>query len=229
MTDTRLTSSRYVDLLHRDGERLLAAAEGALDRPVPACERWRVRDVVGHLGTVFAHKVVALEAGRRPEPGEWSGPPDGADVVQWCHGLLHRLSADLSGREADSPVWTWWEPDQTAGFWQRRMALETAIHRVDVESAIGEVTPVPADLAVDGIDEVLHIMLADVREFDVLGPVVDDRRVTVGIGPVHVGGSPHEVLLWLWGRDGVSDAEVELTGSAADIDLARRHLRAATQ
>ena len=40
------------------------------------------------------------------------------------------------------------------------MAHETSIHRRDVESAVGATTPVAADLAVDGIDEVLALMLA---------------------------------------------------------------------
>ena len=55
---------------------------------------------------------------------------------------------------------TWWPPDQTVGFWLRRMAHETSIHRRDVESAVGAETPVAPDLAVDGIDEVLALMLA---------------------------------------------------------------------
>ena len=41
------------------------------------------------------------------------------------------------------------------------MAQETVIHRIDAELAAGlPVTPVPADLAVDGVDEVLKRMLA---------------------------------------------------------------------
>jgi uncharacterized protein (TIGR03083 family) len=225
MTDTRLTAARYLDLLHRDGERLLALAEGALDRPVPTCPGWQVRDVVDHLGTVYAHKVVALETARRPEPGEWQGAPDEADVVQWCHGLLHRVAADLGGLAADDPAWTWWEPDQTAGFWQRRLALETAIHRVDVEAAVGEPTPIPDDLAVDGIDEVLRIMLADVQEFDVAGPELSAGSVSVEIGPVRVSGAPPDVLRWLWGRGG----SVGVTGAPDEVDVVRRHLREATQ
>src|SRR5690606_4655181 len=42
-------------------------------------------------------------------------------------------------------------------FWVRRQAHETAIHRVDVESARGdEVSPVGEAFAVDGIDELLN-------------------------------------------------------------------------
>src|SRR6266700_2763359 len=42
-----------------------------------------------------------------------------------------------------------------------RMAQETVIHRIDAELAAGlPVTPVPDDLAADGVDEVLKRMLA---------------------------------------------------------------------
>jgi hypothetical protein len=41
------------------------------------------------------------------------------------------------------------------------MAQETAIHRIDAQqAAAAAVTPVPDDLAVDGVDEVLNRMLA---------------------------------------------------------------------
>src|SRR5258707_13109966 len=41
------------------------------------------------------------------------------------------------------------------------MAQETVIHRIDAELAAGlPVTPVPDDLAADGVDEVLKRMLA---------------------------------------------------------------------
>jgi hypothetical protein len=59
----------------------------------------------------------------------------------------------IAGRIARSP-------DQTVGFWARRMALETVVHRVDAEQARGAVAPVDAALATDGIDEILVIMLA---------------------------------------------------------------------
>ena len=40
------------------------------------------------------------------------------------------------------------------------MALEVAVHRYDAELAHDEVTPIPDDLALDGVDEVLRVMLA---------------------------------------------------------------------
>ena len=122
--------------------------------------------------------------------------------------LLHRLAADLARLAPDEPAWTWWEPDQTAGFWQRRMALETAVHRADVESAVGPVTPIDADLALDGIDELLHVMLADAGIEDVPGPVVGAGSVRVDIAGTSVSAGASDLLLWLWGRTPAGPVEV---------------------
>jgi uncharacterized protein (TIGR03083 family) len=224
VTDTRLSAARYLHLLHEEGERLLLAAEEVMDLPVPACPGWAVRDVVDHLGMVYGHKVAALELGRRPEPGEWQGPPAGADEVQWCHGLLHRLAADLARLAPDQPAWTWWEPDQTVAFWQRRMALETAVHRVDVESATGRVTPVEPDLALDGVDEILTVMLADAGTDEVAGPFVDGNRVRVSVAGTSASAEASDLLLWLWGRR--PSGAVEVVG---DEGALRDLLRHATQ
>ncbi len=71
------------------------------------------------------------------------------------------LRAEFAAREPSSATPTWYDPDQTVAFWIRRMAQETVIHRIDAELAAGlPVTPVPADLGVDGVDEVLKRMLA---------------------------------------------------------------------
>jgi uncharacterized protein (TIGR03083 family) len=227
MSVSRLASDRYVHLLHVEGEALLAAAEGRLDRPVPACDDWTVRDVVEHVGTVYAHKVAALRHGRHPEPGEWQGPPAGEDPITWCHALLHQIAGALAHRAADEPAWTWCEAEQTVGFWQRRMALESAVHRFDVEAAGGEPTPVAADLAVDGIDEVLRVMLEDADFTDASGPQVAAGSVSARIGAVTVAGVPSEVLLWLWGRRG--DETVTIDGTPTAVLEVHRLLREATQ
>src|SRR5207249_9694895 len=106
------------------------------------------------------HKTLAMREGAEPEP--WP-PKDIADeeplalVDRTYAGLL----AEFAARQPSDPAGTWYDPDQTVGFWIRRMAQETVIHRIDAELGTGlPVTPVPDDLAADGIDEVLKRMLA---------------------------------------------------------------------
>jgi uncharacterized protein (TIGR03083 family) len=228
--DTRLPAQRYLDLLHREGEALLLAAEEAMDRPVPSCPGWTVDDVVFHVGSVYAHKSVALRLGRRPEEGEWSWPADAASAaedLEWCHTELHGLSADLARRAPEDPAWTWWEPDQSVGFWLRRMAQETAMHRADVDLACGRVPVIPTDLAVDGIDEFVVVMLPDAGVDDVEGPTLAGPTVSVRITDVTVSGDPSRVLLWLWGR--CEDGAVELDASPDAVARLRQVLREATQ
>jgi hypothetical protein len=128
------------------------------------------------------------------------------------------------------------------------MAHETVIHRVDVEISGDRPTPVAADLAVDGVDEVLAIFLAgDWSE------APDDRcqgqRIVVSTGErswlvellpglinvsepeggqdATVRGDPESVLLWLWGRR--SDRELTRSGDTAVMTLLRDRLQLATQ
>jgi hypothetical protein len=101
-----------------------------------------------------------MRQGRAPEP--W--PPEGLETAEPLVVLddaWSRLSAEFGSREPAESTYTWYEPDQTVGFWVRRMAQETVIHRIDAELAQGStVQPVPAELAIDGVDEVLVVFLA---------------------------------------------------------------------
>src|SRR5262249_57802409 len=71
------------------------------------------------------------------------------------------LRAEFASRKPTDPAGSWYAPNQTVGFWIRRMAQETVIHRIDAELGTGQpVAPVPTDLAVDGIDELLKVFVA---------------------------------------------------------------------
>jgi len=66
-----------------------------------------------------------------------------------------------AARRPEDPAGSWYTPDQTVGFWIRRMAQETVIHRIGAELGAGQtVAEVPDDLTVDGIDELLKIFVA---------------------------------------------------------------------
>ena len=94
------------------------------------------------------------EADRGVDSGT-HGPAGDEDAMSWFRDRRDELVATLEGRGPGAASWTWHEDHQNAGFWFRRMAQEAAVHRVDVESGYGAVTPVDDVLAVDGIDEVL--------------------------------------------------------------------------
>lgn len=151
--------SRLLDCLAADHARLRAVVADRLADPVPTCPGWTVSDLVRHVGAVYLHKTECIVRGVSPEP--W--PPPGVEDEEPL-ALLDRgygaLTGQFAGHAAGDPAYTWYAPDQTVGFWIRRMAQETVIHRVDAELAAGvAVDPIPDDLAEDGIDEVLQLFL----------------------------------------------------------------------
>ena len=156
-----MDSSRYLECLAADYGRLRDAAEAAeLTVAVPACRGWTMADLVYHLAEVYLHKVTLMRTGEEPE--QWPPPALKAEPPLAVLGRAYgALRAEFRARGPALPALTWYDPDQTVAFWIRRMAQETLIHRIDAEQAAGlPVTPEPADLAVDGVDEVLRRFLA---------------------------------------------------------------------
>jgi uncharacterized protein (TIGR03083 family) len=245
-----MTPDSFLTRLRSDAARISDIAGHDLAAEVPSCPGWTVRDAVLHTAEVYAHKVACMRLPGGPQqPEDWSHPPaDGHDPVQWFRERFSELVDELEARGPQAPSYTWFEPDQTVGFWFRRMAQETAVHRVDVESAFGAAMPVAEDLAVDGIDEVLHLFLAyqspdvgpdgpgrgtvAVRTGDhiwraTLDP--DDVALSRVPGPADavVSGEPSELLLWLWGRR--PDAAVSTEGDRELLAGFRERLRIVTQ
>jgi uncharacterized protein (TIGR03083 family) len=251
--------ARFLACLAGDEARLRAVAPLAPARAVPTCPGWTVADLTRHVGTVYLHKTLAMREGAEPHP--WP-PAELADEDPLA--LLDRAYAGLldefAHRAPSVPADTWYQPDQTVGFWMRRMAQETVIHRIDAELGTGQpVAAVPADLAVDGIDELLVVFLAySVSAWasyfaDILatspgwtstlrtdgaawrvrtGPglvTVQDGR---GAGPadVTIDGSPTALLRWVWNREQPGNhSEVTIEGPARAVEELRRCIITATQ
>jgi uncharacterized protein (TIGR03083 family) len=153
---------RYLELLERDGTRLVAVARVAeLEAPIPTCPGWTVGDCLIHVAEVYQHKIACIRLGRSPGADYQQAPPGGVDAFAWFDASLLVLVDELRARGPAAPAYSWWPPDQSVGFWYRRMAQETAVHRLDIEDGAGTPTPLDADLALDGIDEVLDPFLAD--------------------------------------------------------------------
>jgi len=151
-----MESKKLLECLDADYARMREVAAGAdLTAIVPSCPDWTVADLVRHVGVVYLHKVECMRLGTHPEL--W--PPPGVndeDPLALLDRSYAALTAEFAARDLESFAFTWYAPDQTVGFWIRRMAQETAIHRVDAELGAGApIAPIPADLALDGIDEFL--------------------------------------------------------------------------
>ncbi|MEU7279889.1 maleylpyruvate isomerase family mycothiol-dependent enzyme [Streptomyces sp. NPDC045431] len=152
--------TEYLETLARDGRLMAEAAEKAgPDAPVPPCPGWRVRDALRHTGVVHRWATAFVVEGHTAFQPMGDEPDlDGEELVAWFregHGLLVRA---LSDAPDSLECWTFLPGASSArGFWSRRQAHETAVHRVDVQAALGDAAPGPVDpvFAADGIDELL--------------------------------------------------------------------------
>jgi uncharacterized protein (TIGR03083 family) len=221
---------------------------------VPTCPEWTVEDLVRHVGEVYLHKTECMRQQRSPRP--W--PPDlsGEDPLDLLDRTYAGLIGEFDARPPASSAFTWYEPEQTVGFWIRRMAQATVMHRVDTELALaGAVSQIPEDLAVDGIDEVLERFLGYLSrrwkdDFATSLPQSDQAPVLVatdGYGwlvratpegveidiatprasaAATVSGDPVPLLLWLWRRD---ERGVEIDGDQKLVGGLQELLRDATQ
>ncbi|HWC35236.1 MAG TPA: maleylpyruvate isomerase family mycothiol-dependent enzyme [Mycobacteriales bacterium] len=191
--------AELVTAVRREGEALLAAARSGTDAAVPTCGDWTVADLARHVWQVYANVslYVATRATARPErlPEMPAGDP-----VELLAAQLDELVAALSGTEPDTPVWTWvLDAPDAAIFWARRMAHESAVHRFDAQNAHGIRQPIDADLAADGIDELIDIIVPRVYSRDHLdGPS----------GSVALRASDGESWLLELSPDGVRRSEV---------------------
>jgi uncharacterized protein (TIGR03083 family) len=156
-----MDTARYLDCLAQDYALFRsAAASASLEASVPSCPDWTVADLVAHVGEVYLHKATVMRDDKWPDP--WP-PPEHASLppVTLLDDGYRELTAEFAARSPDDPSPTWYEPEQTVGFWIRRMAQETVVHRMDAQLTAGvPVTPAPDDLAADGVDEVLKRFLA---------------------------------------------------------------------
>ncbi len=236
----------YATILAAEGAAFADIAGGHLDRPVPTCPDWNVAELVAHLGGVYAWARYAVAAGgervsRRDVPTP-PAPEDSADLFPWFRTRLEELLEALSG-DADAPAWTFPPnaPNQVA-WWQRRQALETVVHRWDVQAAAdpGHLDPIAPDLAVEGIDEfladflprffpanasdaitgTLHLHATDTPgewwlDFDAEG--LSTRRQHAKADTA-VRGPAAGLYLWLWNRQTPEAAGLEIFGRVETAD-----------
>jgi uncharacterized protein (TIGR03083 family) len=154
----------YLDEVRIQADAFGAAAVAAgPDAVVPTCPDWTVERLVQHIAKIYNWVARALDTepdGARPSPDK---PPEGWDqLLTWRDEQVGTMLTTLRERGPDSPAWTF-DKSGTAGFWARRQAHETAIHRLDAEHALAgsdAPTAVPRlvfapALAADGVDEAI--------------------------------------------------------------------------
>jgi uncharacterized protein (TIGR03083 family) len=232
----------HIAALQAEGTRLGAVAGRAdLSERVPHLPDWTVRDVVTHVGGVhrWAAQIVGEAApGMDNAAGAAVGTgPSDDELAEWFVAGHAALVETLSAAPRELACFTFLPAPSPLAFWARRQALETAVHRVDVESAAGPIAPLDPALALDGIDEILLGFGARKRRFEpgviLLEPEAGSPwRLSLGeegltathatdgdkAADVTVAGTASDVYLWLWNRP----ATVEISGDHAVADQWKR-------
>jgi uncharacterized protein (TIGR03083 family) len=245
---------RSIEAVVEEGERFgilaqelvsgLVGSGGGLDSPVPWVPEWRIRDLIGHLGTVHRWATAILRAGttERPPTEATQQPPADENLLEWYETGLVELVATLRTTPPDAPAWHMSPAaDKVAASWGRRQAHELAVHRMDLEVAAGvPLTQVDPLLAEDGVDELLAVVVPRWAHTEPLAGATatvgvtctDTGRtwsvrvirgaVTVAAGrtgdeAAQVRGTATQLLLHLWGRP----ADVVVEGDPAAEALLR--------
>ena len=200
-----------------------------LNLPVPSCPGWTVADLVAHLGEthLWAEHAVRVGDPDAPEPS----PPrhDRIALRSWYAEAAAVLLAILRTTDPDTACWTFGPRPRTARFWFRRQAHEAAMHRWDLGAAMGRDVGYPSSLAADGVDEVVRMFFPRQVRLQRIAPLQKslavraeglDTRVLAGdgtdasVGPAdaEVSGPADALVLLLWGRLGLDDPRLHLTG-----------------
>jgi uncharacterized protein (TIGR03083 family) len=240
MSQPWVDRASYAGIVSTEGARVSEVARiGPMDARVPHMRRWRLSDVVAHLGGVhrWAAEIVST---RSMSVGRRRGRDRGDALISWFDEGVRRLGSVLADADLGDACPNF-SPGSanTVAFWARRQAHETTMHRWDAESAVEQVTAIEPMFASDGIDELFDVFtrtrgrqeLTDCIVFACTdvdaswtvfpagkpGRVAFERGTTSRLGaPVaKVSGRAEDLLLALWHRRTVADADLTVTGQAA--------------
>ncbi|MCG7525676.1 maleylpyruvate isomerase family mycothiol-dependent enzyme [Streptomyces sp. OfavH-34-F] len=247
-----LTHERYCDEIIRLTEELRTALRGAdLGATVPTCPDWTLRELAEHVGRAhrWAGEIVrtrsadAVPDDKVPDRAPADDAP--ATLDAWLADGAAGAVAALREAGPDAEVWTWgWE--HRAGFWARRMALETVVHLADAALTADVPYTVTPELAADTIDEWLQIVVfvqahgdreaaelrGEERSLHLHATDVPDAEWLIEIGAdgvtwrrahakadVAVRGSLTDLMLLLNRRLAPGSDRVEVLGDAALLDF----------
>lgn len=146
-----------------DLDRFAAAVRtGPLDAAVSGCPGWDLRRLTAHMGVIHRWARHCAEHAARPESrDQWEPDPQASadELADWLIEGGRQLVETLRSVDPDAPTWHPFPAPKVARLWSRRQAHEISIHRWDAEHAVGEAAAIDPELASDGIDEYLDIVL----------------------------------------------------------------------
>ncbi|MEU7058530.1 maleylpyruvate isomerase family mycothiol-dependent enzyme [Streptomyces sp. NPDC046197] len=164
------------DLLRLIDERATAfraaiAAAPSLDVQVPTCPEWTLFDLARHLGSGRPFWAAVVAAGPADAPpaeavaarAEAQAPREREALVAWLAASTQELLDTLREVGPDAECWTWWGSSQsprTSSAVARHQLQEIAMHTYDAQLTVGAAQPLPAEVALDGVEDFLFTCCA---------------------------------------------------------------------
>jgi len=229
--------------LRTNGNLLSAAARSAgVDAPVEHCPGWSVGRLVGHTAKVMQRTELCVRNGLTEAPADdlFTKLPREEAVFDAYDEILDQLADTLASADPEARCWNFTGTNSVNAFWSRRMAHEVEIHRWDAQHAAGEnETGFDHDAAVDGIDELLFVLMP-MRSAQMnpklsasfhlhctdtpgewLTTFVNGKANTVSEhakGDIAVRGPASSLYLWAWNRQPARSEGIEVIGNDALLE-----------
>ena len=164
--------------IESEGRRLSQAAHSNPDGDVPQYPGWTLRDLASHTASIHGRTVLICQ---QLPMERISAPrvPDGMDPIDWFDETLEEMLAALRDMDPETPCWAF-GPEQKLGFWERRMVIETGVHRWDAEQGVGRDEKLTDHVVSSGLDEfplMWRPHLGELRTIEVIATDLDRRWV----------------------------------------------------
>ncbi len=198
---------------------------GGLDRAVPGCPDWTLRDLTWHLGNVQRFWAQMVRAGVDERPTDFDeeapGPSEVSELAAWMRASTRELLDALHDTTYDTPAWAWWKDDHTVGAVARHQVQEAAVHRWDAQSTIGAPDPIPQPEADDGVDEFLWIC----RQMRAVAPILavatdsgTKTALSAGESTVTVSAPASDLILLFHQRIPIDGAGIDVVGDRTALE-----------
>lgn len=200
-----MLSAENLEAIESEGVRILQFARAAPDAPVPQYPGWTLADLVSHTASI--HGRTTLVCRTLPEdPISAPRLPRGVDPLGWYEDKLFEMIEALRSSDPTAKVWSFTE-DATLAFWERRMVIETGVHRWDAQQALEEPEPLLDSVAIAGLDEFSSMWLPRLGAVPTLELTSSDLQTSWVMGrgqAVHsVSGTASDLYLRLMSRPGI--------------------------
>lgn len=206
-----MLSAEHLESIRSDGERLLELARREPGRQVPQYPGWVMTDLVSHVGATHGRTTMIcreLPAERPSAPR----PSESVDVLDWYESNLGEMLTALEQTDPDAPAWGFW-PASSIGLWERRMVIETGLHRWDADQAFGEPQPLTELVALSGLNEFADMWLPRLGEL----PVLEVKAEDLGRSWMFSSGSPLRTVTGT-----ASDIYLRLMSRPSPVELPRQ-------